>query len=160
MSLEEIFAPFAAALGPENCRFVGPNRVDDSSKPPRISWQPVKAKHLPPARLRGGPGDDGAVLTRQWLIQAEVWGTDLANAEALADRFMATAHELLSQHSYQPGEEDWNPGGVTAHGARCLISFFINRPILRLPGVVRTIRKIQAAMKVQGNSALTIDVEE
>jgi hypothetical protein len=156
VGLEEIFAPVQEAMGGRAvCRFVGPNDADNNTAPPFISWQPVQAKHLPPSRLRGVAGDPGAILTRQWAIRVDVWGKDLGNAVELADLFLATAHDLLSQHSYGPGEEQWNPGGVTAHGCHCLMTLFISTPILRTASPTQTIGEIRAAMKLNGTTEFT-----
>lgn len=134
MGLAEIFEPIGEALK-EDCRFVGPDRIDDNSAPPRISWNPLGSRLVEPNQIRGDDGND-PIFTRQWAIEVDVWGKDLAGAEALVDRFLAVAFEKLSRHSMgklQPPTEAWNPGGVTARGVHCVLSLFVMRPVLRTP---------------------------
>lgn len=149
-TLTAIFEPFADALGPENCAFVGPDKVDSAGRPPRISWNPIEADHLAARRTGGLAGDDGPILTRRWLIQIDIRGKNLDDTERLADLFLATAHDLLSQHTYKPGKEQWNPGGVTANGSHCLMVIAIERPVLRTPAITQTIGAVRAAFKVNG----------
>lgn len=121
------------AKGGETVRFVGPDNADDTGDPPRVAWVPVGARRQSARRTGGGPRDEGAIATRQWAIAIEVWGADLAHAETLVDQFLGVLHELGSHHTFPPdGEEVWDTGGVTARGATCRLTIFINAPVRRL----------------------------
>lgn len=134
MGLAEIFEPIGEALK-ENCRFVGPERKDDNTAPPWICWNPIGSRLTEPKQVRGDAAGADPIYTRQWAIQVDVWGASLTATEELVDRFLAVAFEKLSRHSlgYQPQQEVWNPGGVTARGAECVLTIFIARPVLRTP---------------------------
>jgi hypothetical protein len=145
VSLTPIFDQFTAPGTdwlPDGVAMVGPDRIDDSARAPRIAWRPVGAVHTAARRLGGGPGDDGDIMSRQWSIEVDVWGTDLDNTIVLVDAFLAAAHELLSKAGYNGGREVWNVGGVTASGARCVISFQLITPVRRKPKFSRTITEI------------------
>ena len=130
MSFSAIFSEFSARLGPD-VSFAGPSEKDTESRPGRIVWQPGPARHIPPKRIGGGPGDEGPILTRQWTIIVDIWAADLDATVELANKFLAVAHDLLSQHSYQPGSEEWDTGGVTSKGVLCRMSLFLQTPIPR-----------------------------
>lgn len=147
MSLKAIFDQFKAPGSdwlPDDVIFVGPDDADDTSRKPRIAWTPAAARHTKPRSLGGGPGHDGEIMQREWLIQVEVWGDDLTATEALVDEFLASAHELLSTAGYNGGQETWNPGGRTASGSLCVISFHLLTPVRRKPKPSRLITQIDA----------------
>jgi hypothetical protein len=158
MGLAEIFEPIGEALK-EDCRFVGPERKDSNSAPPWICWNPLGSRLVEPNQIRGDDGND-PIFTRQWAIEVEVWGKDLAALEALTDRFLAVAFEKLSRHSMgklQPPEEIWNLGGVTPRGVQCMLRLFVLRPVLRTPPRLVSPTAIQVATGLDA-SAEQIDV--
>lgn len=143
MSLAEIFARFEEpGWLPDGVLFVGPDRRDDTARPPRISWEPATGLHTKPRRLGGGPGDDGEIMQRQWGIKVEIWGNDLTETEKLANVFLGAAHELLSGAGYNGGQEIWRPGGTTAKGSVCEVLFHLLTPVPRLPKPTRPITAI------------------
>jgi hypothetical protein len=144
VGLEEIFAPVDEALKElaPGLAFKSPDRALDIGKPPRISWDPTEAVHSSATRITGAAGDDGPFSTRQWAIKVEVWGEDLGETEILVDLFLATARRLLSKHSFQPGPEKWDTGGVSGKGALCTMAVFINRPVLKIPQPYRRITEV------------------
>lgn len=153
MSLDVIFAAVGKRLALEvpELLFVGPEDRNATSRPMRISWSPIRARQVAPRRTRGGPGDDGSILSRLWTIHVEIWAEDasgtssrLAAAESLANVFLGVAHEILSQHGYKPSDENWLPGGDTSKGAVCNMTFEIETPIPRLASPTRTISEILA----------------
>lgn len=147
MAIEAVFDGFQDALGVDVVTFAGPKQVDETAKPPRITWQPISARHTSPKRIDGGPGDDGPILTREWLIKVDVWGSDLAETETLADLFLAIAHDKLSQYSYRPGEEPiWKATGQAGDGTVMQILFTVQSPILRLPLRTVTLKQLRTTM--------------
>jgi hypothetical protein len=141
-SLKTIFARVTetgADWLPAGVSFAGPDDVDDTSRFPRITWNPITALHGKPRRLGGGPGDDGEIMQRQWSIRVDVWAADLSATEDLVNAFLASAHELLSSAGYHGGQEVWNPGGRTASGCVCAINFQLLTPVPRKPKPFRTI---------------------
>jgi hypothetical protein len=130
VGLRAVFDAIAEILGP-TVTFVGPERALDNSKPPRISWDPKAGKQIDPSRTGGGPGDDGHIMAREWSVEIEVWGEDFDATEELANAFLAAVHDTVTRFSYRPGEEQWDTGGVTAKGARCLMALSIVAPIPR-----------------------------
>jgi hypothetical protein len=147
VSLEDVFAEFPARLGPE-VKFVGPEGRDAISSPPRIAWLPRSAALIPPKRIGGGPGDDGAVYTRQWDVVVEVWGEDLETTEDLADLLLATAQDLLSQHGFRGGQEVWDLGGVSGKGVVCRLTINVLAPVLRTIRPTRSITAIAATYRL------------
>jgi hypothetical protein len=146
-SLKAIFALFEDsdyAWLPEGVRMAGPDRRDDTSRARRITWEPVSALHTRPRRLGGGPGDDGEIMQRTWTIRVEVWGSSLDDTLLIANAFLGAAHELLTKHGFNGGQESWNPGGVTGSGSLCVIGFELLTPIPRLPKPTRKITEIVA----------------
>lgn len=137
MSLKTIFDELGAALSKDDPTviFSGPADTDTTSRAHRLNWQPVTEKHAPPRRT----GPEGAVLERQWRIMVEVWGKSLEDAETLSNAFLAIAHDVLSHYGYQPGDAEWNPGGVTASGSTCRIFFQLLTPVPRRRQPSRTI---------------------
>lgn len=146
-SLREIFALFEdpdQAWLPDGVRMAGPERRDDQSRKRRITWEPVSSVYTSPRRLGGGPGDDGEIMQRRWTIKVEVWGSDLDDTLLIANAFLASAHELLSKHGFNGGQDEWNPGGVTASGCLCVIAFELLTPIPRRVKPTRKITEIVA----------------
>lgn len=130
MGLRVVFDSISAELGPE-VAFVGPERKDDQGKFQRISWDPKAAEQKPPQRIGGGPGDDGHIMSRHWIVEVEVWGKDFDSTEDLVNRFLSILHDKVTAFSYRPGEEKWNCGGVTAGGSTCTMMIVIVAPIPR-----------------------------
>jgi hypothetical protein len=128
VSLESIFAGFPERL-PPGVTFGDPSKVNDTAKPPRITWYPKRANHLAPRGLGGR--DTSPMNDRQWTIFVEIWGESLTGAEQLTNDFLAVAQDLLSKHSYSNSTEDWDVGGVTSKGVLCLLSFQLRTPILK-----------------------------
>jgi hypothetical protein len=141
VGLEAIFAEFPARLGPDIV-FAGPRDRDANSRPPRIAWDAVSDSLVPPPRIGGGPGDDGPVYSRRWSIAVEVWGRDLDEAIALADLFIATAHELLSQHAFRAGNSSWHTGGRQGLGAVCAMSIELRTLVPKTTRPTRAITEI------------------
>lgn len=148
--LSQIFnEDFAKRL--DGVRFVGPKLAENTVKAPVIIWQPVSAVHIAPRRIGGGPGDDGDILTREWTIVVEVYGRTLDETENLTNVFLGAAHEWLSRHGYTLGSEQWDPGGQTAGGSLCVLSFKLRTPIPRTPKPTREITNIAGTYKL-GNT--------
>jgi hypothetical protein len=123
VSLEAVFAAYPPLL-PNDVTFVGPDKRNEQARPPRISWNPKRARHL-------DPRETGVVITRQWEIDVEIWGTSLTETEALVHAFIATTHDLCSRFSYGLGDEDWNTGGVSAEGCLCSLTMRLKVPVLK-----------------------------
>lgn len=159
MGLEEIFAPFQEALGGEAvCRFVGPDRADDNSRAPRISWDPVQAEHKDAVRVTGAAGDDGPFSTRQWAIKVEVWEFGLPALEGLVNLFLATARKLLSKFSFRPGPEVWKTGGVTAGYMVAELVIFLAVPVLKVAQPYRRITEIDVTSDMGGAGTTTDNI--
>lgn len=141
MSLQAIFDAVGARLqglvGKDYpaLLFVGPDDRDDQSRATRICWKPgTQATHQAPRRIGGGPGNDGPILTRIWVIEVEVWGASLAETEALVNAFLSAGHDVLTQNGYIPGGEAWRLGGTAGgQGVLCMIGFQLAVPIPRVP---------------------------
>jgi hypothetical protein len=129
MSLTTIFAAFEPLLVaafepllPSTVKFVGPERKDDQSTAPRISWHPKRERHLPPKEL-------GIVLVRECAIEVEIWGDDLAQTEELLGKFLAVTHDLCSRFSYSFGSGEWITGGVSASGCIHRLNLLLQIPV-------------------------------
>lgn len=136
--------------------FAGPGERYDTSRPRRITWSPFRATHMTPGETGGRTRERGPLLRRRWLIAVDIWGQGLEDTEHLVDLFIGVAHLKLSQNGYQPGEEDWNPGGVTADGSVCRYVFPLLTPIRRLPEETVPVTRVVAAV----NGETTINIQE
>jgi hypothetical protein len=131
--LSRVFEALKAKFG-DDVIFVGPDRVGDTSRPPRISWDPTGARLLPPNRAGGGPRDDGDIARRQWAIQVEAWGKDLDATEQLVDQLRAGAHDLATHFSFpSEGTETWDTGKMGDKGVTCTLQLFVIAPVRRTP---------------------------
>lgn len=131
MPLATVFAALQERFGDEVV-FVGPERRDDNSKTPHISWLPVRSRLFPPNRIGGGPRDQGDIARRQWEVEVKIWGKTFEAALALVDRLRAVAHKLGTHFTFPPeGEELWDFGGVASHGVVCQLRLLVMTPVLR-----------------------------
>jgi len=147
VGLESVFAEFAPLL-PPGTKLAGPDQADHSSAPPRITWEPVSAKHGLPKRIGGGPGRDGDLWERDVRLNVKIWGKTLAQTEELLGAFVNAAHYLLSQHSYALDGETWHTGGETASGVVCLLAFSLKVPIARTKKPTRPLEAVAVTAKL------------
>jgi hypothetical protein len=145
VSLENIFADFKTELAKVDptLRFTGPAETDHESAPNRMNWAPVRATHAAPRGLGDATGG-GPLLTRRWDILVEIWGESITATEELANLFLNVAQRSLTQFGYAPGQEQWEPGGVTAKGALCKMLFPLLTPVPRRQLATRPITAINA----------------
>lgn len=141
MSLKSVFTAIEERFADDRVKFAGPDRIDDTDKPPRVRWVPLRAQRTPPTRAGGGPRDDGDIAVRSWVLELEFWGVTLTATEELADKFFAVCHDLGTHFTFPPeGTEDWNTGGVSPRGVICKTQFTMRVPIRRtVKPVVRPI---------------------
>jgi hypothetical protein len=147
---EQLIAALAAQETPIVLSWAGPDRRDDHAAAPRVAWKPVSASHEAPRRTGGGGSDPGAILMRRWSIEVEVWGRTQEETERIVDLFLAVAHDELSQHSYDRGNETWFPGGATTDAVVCQIGFTLLAPVLRRQNPRRPITAINVSKKLAG----------
>ena len=160
MGLEEIFEPVGDALKElaPGLAFKDPGRRADAGRPPQISWDPAEAAHDAATRITGAAGDDGPFSTRQWAIQIDVWGKDLAETQILVDLFLATARRLLSRHSFRPGQEKWDTGGVSGNGVVCKAVIFIACPVMKIPQPYRRITEVDVTSSMGSNGSVSDNI--
>ena len=154
MALDKVMDEIGEALEVvvPGCAFGGPANFDEHSRPPRVVWQPLTAKHTAPRRIGGGAGNDGALWTREVVLLVQVWGEDLASAETLLEGFVNACHRLLTQHSYQLIGEQWTVGARTSKGAVCDLTMTLMLPIPRTKTATTLLEAVAITKKINGNT--------
>jgi hypothetical protein len=146
MGLGDVFERIRLELADDAIRFVGPDRKDDNSNHARVTWDPKRGQLAPAERAGGGPGDDGDIAVRGWVVEIVFWAKNFEALETLVDRFYAAAHDVGTHFSMPPNAaEAWSLGGVNANGATCTGLFQVKvgvrrtvMPVIQIESFVET----------------------
>lgn len=155
MSFTDLFVPIRTVLGPE--LLYGPDDKDIPNRAPRIVWDALGGRALPPTRTGGGPGAEGPLATAQWRLRAEIWGESFEAAKALFDRFVGITHRFLSTHSFGLGDWTWATGVTGRAGSVCLLDFYINAPIPKLAKTTAPLEQVNVAHKIGTVDTFTVN---
>jgi hypothetical protein len=101
------------------------NTLDRQSSPPRIVWIIPGAQHSPAQKV----GRPRSLLTRDVSVVAHVWGTDLAELEALVEDTIGAIHRL-TYGSVVFGGEEWPPVDDAHRGISAFLRFTVSGPVL------------------------------
>ena len=155
MSLQELFEPMKPILG-EGVLF-GPDDKDIPTRLPRITWDALGGRALPPTRTDGGPGDPGPLATAEWRLQAQLWAENFAACQDLFRQFVGLAHRFLSSHSFGLGDWTWASAVTGRTGSVCTLEFFVRAPLPRLPLPVATLEQLTVAHKIGTVNTFTVN---
>lgn len=156
MPLEDIMTTIGETLLVlrPNVSFAGPRGKDDTSRPGRVTWSLEGDGAInPPKGLGGGPGKDGAIMSRTWPIVVEIWSADMDVAEDLVNTVLGAIHRCLTAESYEIAKETWDTGGRTSKGITCKVLLGLKVPVPRLTSEVKVITAINTDIHLEESGA-------
>lgn len=110
---------------PKLQRGFGVKDLDRQSSPPRIVWVILSAGHAPAEKI----GRPRSILTRRLELVVHLWGSDLAELEALVEDTITAIHRL-AHGSAVFGGEDWLTDDVANRGLAAHLRLRLDGPVL------------------------------
>jgi hypothetical protein len=156
MSWTAVFTELEAGL-PAGTLLHGPDDINMQSSPPRVTWEPVSAVHVPPQTIGGGAGDDGDIWLRELTCSMTVWGATIEATDTLFELVVQIIHDACTQFSYRISGEKWNTGGKLANGCVVEFSLVLKVPLRRTVKGVATITEIRQRAHLTGSTEYVKD---
>jgi hypothetical protein len=92
--------------------------------PPRIVMEPLRFA------ITSSRGGKEALYTRLETVRVHVWGRSMADAEDLTEVLLNAARKVVAA-AMEPGEGEWEMGGVTDRGVEVLFDLVFWIPVIR-----------------------------